>query len=359
MGRLRYIGSKARIVRRILDIAGSPTINGRFFDIFSGTGVVSQAAIARGWKVIANDYLISSSVLTTARLLSVEDVSFSALGGYEKTINLLNGTSPIAGFIYREYTPSGKSASGNERRYFTENNGQKIDGMRNQIEIWTKRRLLKKFEKQLLTADLLEATNRIANIAGTYGCFLRKWTGSALKPILLMPRKLLPYSIDFEVLCQDAFALRAKSDDLVYLDPPYTKRQYAAYYHLLETVAIGDAPSVFGVAGLRPWEHKSSPFCFKKYALKALVTLILTLRAKRTIISYSSQGHVSLSEIEGALHEYGKIVVHKAGEIGRYRPNQKSLRYANVTEYLVDFTLHPTLVRSASLVPEESLVFNR
>lgn len=357
MGRLRYIGSKARIVHQILDIAGSPTRYGRFLDIFSGTGVVGQEAVTRGWKIFANDHLISSSIITTARLLSVEDVSFSAVGGYEKAIDLLNNVSTVKGFIYNEYTPSGNSVSGNERRYFSEDNGKRIDGIRNQIETWAKKGLLEKFEKQLLIADLLEATNKVANIAGTYGCFLRQWTEAALKPIFLMPRKLLPHSVNFEVSCQDAFDIRAEANDLVYLDPPYTKRQYAAYYHLLETVAIGDAPSVLGVTGLRPWEHKSSPFCFKRHALKSLVNLIFTLRAKRTIISYSSQGHISLAEFERVLQEYGEVAVHEVGEIGRYRPNQKALQHANVTEYVVDFVSHATL-KNLSSMPENSFVFN-
>ncbi|MCZ5120468.1 DNA adenine methylase [Escherichia coli] len=30
--------------------------------------------------------------------------------------------------------------------------------------------------------------------------------------------------------------------DLCYIDPPYMKRQYAANYHILETLARGDEP---------------------------------------------------------------------------------------------------------------------
>src|SRR5262245_19982868 len=110
MGRLRYIGSKARIVNRILDLATRP--EGNFLDIFSGTGIVSQEAASRGWRVIANDHLISSSILTTANLLSIKDVSFQNFGGYEKAIEILNQASSFEGFIYREYSPSGKSKSG-------------------------------------------------------------------------------------------------------------------------------------------------------------------------------------------------------------------------------------------------------
>ena len=40
--------------------------------------------------------------------------------------------------------------------------------------------------------------------------------------------------------------------DTVYLDPPYTKRQYAAYYHILEAISLGDEPIVEGICGIRP-----------------------------------------------------------------------------------------------------------
>ena len=52
------------------------------------------------------------------------------------------------------------------------------------------------------------------------------------------------------------FCVQTDVRDTVYLDPPYTKRQYAAYYHVLETLAYGDEPEVSGVTGLRPWEGK-------------------------------------------------------------------------------------------------------
>ncbi|MFR7732930.1 MAG: DNA adenine methylase [Collinsella sp.] len=35
---------------------------------------------------------------------------------------------------------------------------------------------------------------------------------------------------------------------IVYLDPPYTKRQCASYCHIPETIAYHDEPAVEGVA---------------------------------------------------------------------------------------------------------------
>jgi adenine-specific DNA-methyltransferase len=67
MGSLRYIGSKARVVDQIIEAVGAPTgYDGHFIDLFSGTGVVSREAGLRGWKVRANDHLLSSSLITQA-----------------------------------------------------------------------------------------------------------------------------------------------------------------------------------------------------------------------------------------------------------------------------------------------------
>ena len=171
MGRLRYIGSKARVCDDILDIIGKPTM-GRFVDVFSGTGVVSRGALLRGWEVWANDYLSSSAIITSAQLFSIEDVPFTKKGGYLKAIEMLNSVDGIDGFVYREYSPSGCSLSGHTRKYFTVENARRIDGVRNVINAWFRKRVVSQKEAELLIADLIEAANRVANISGTYGCFL-------------------------------------------------------------------------------------------------------------------------------------------------------------------------------------------
>jgi adenine-specific DNA-methyltransferase len=356
MGRLRYIGSKARIASVILEHAGSPT-GGRFVDAFCGTGVISREAAVRGWPVLANDTLNSSVTITLAQMLNQHDVSFEALGGYFKAIQKLNECKPLEGFIFREYSPSGQSQSGHNRLYFTTENATKIDGARSQIKEWVTLRLVTEVEASLLIADLLEATNRVANIAGTYGCFLSKWSPSAKRVVELQPRKMLLNEARFETLCSDACKLKVKPEDLVYLDPPYTKRQYAAYYHLLETIAIGDSPTVGGVVGLRPWEAKASPFCYKGKALPALLTLATGIGAERVLISYNSQGHIQINDLAEALIAYGKVTLHALGEIGRYRPNEQSAANGgSVTEFLVEFVPgRPTKDVKVVAKPKENL----
>ncbi len=341
MSRIRYIGSKARIVDQILDAAGAPT-SGRFVDVFCGTGTVSRAAALAGWRVLANDHLLSASVATHAQLLNRSKVPFERLGGYQTAIDQLNALRPRKGFFFREYSPSGRSRTGESRQYFTVDNASRIDAIRAAIELWHEEELLNPHEYRLLLADLMDAANRVANIAGTYGCFLRRWTTGSDRPLVLSPRRFVPHSVPFEVSTLDAFELNVSPSDLVYMDPPYTKRQYASYYHILETISHGDEPRVVGVSGLRPWESKASLFCYKRKALPALLSLCDRLRAHRLLISYNCQGHIPIKDMTRGLGDIGKLTVHEIAVIGRYRPNVTATgNGSSVTEYLFEVERAP------------------
>ena len=61
---------------------------------------------------------------------------------------------------------------------------------------------------------------------------------------------------------------------IIYADPPYTKRQYSAYYHILETIARNDRPEIGGKTGLRNWKEHSSRYCYRRSAGKALEELL-------------------------------------------------------------------------------------
>lgn len=340
MGSVRYIGSKTRIVDQIVAILGSPKAGGRFVDVFSGTGAVSRGAAMAGWAVYANDYLRSSAHLTLAQLIERKDASLAELGGYEAAIKLLNACKERPGFIYREYSPSGMSVSGHVRNYFTKENAARIDSIRRKIATWKKKGAISNNEEALLIADLLGAANAVANIAGTYGCFLRRFAPNAIRPLELKVRPLLDAGkSEFEVTAMDAFSLTARSEDVLYLDPPYTKRQYPAYYHVLETIAAGDEPIVGGVTGLRPWKDRSSPFCFKRKAPDAFRKILSRLPTNRALVSYSSDGHISLDDLVKVLGEFGRVKVCEVGTIGRYAPNARARKNStSVIEYVLELS---------------------
>lgn len=333
----RYIGSKARVVAAISERIGAPVNGGRFVDLFCGTGAVAEAAAKLGWDVHLNDHLHSAVAMAAARLITASQAKFERLASYASAIERLNALPSEPGFVYREYSPASMKHLGFERRYFSEDNAGRIDAMRSEIESWAAAGLLNDAEKTLLIADLLSATNRVANIAGTYGCFLSKWQNQALERIALRPRDLFEGEGSVTLSVSDAKAVPVAAADLVYIDPPYTKRQYAAYYHLLETIALGDQPVVVGVGGLRPWREKASDFCYRTRALAAFTDLIERLPAKRILVSYSDDAHVDIEALAGALRAHGAVLPLHLMEIGRYRPNRVASENAPaVSEYLFE-----------------------
>lgn len=338
----RYIGSKARLtapLARAIEAFDNGT--GRFVDAFSGTGAVSELAASLGWPIWANDALESAIVMTSARLASVADIRMESLGGYAGAVEKLNCLKPSEGPMWRIYSPASSlfDADHIERRYFTEQNAAAIDAARAQIGQWVDDGLLNDREERLLIADLISAANRVANIAGTYGCFLSRWQNSAHQPLRLKPRELKKEPAELVATVADVAELRPASSDLVYLDPPYTKRQYASYYHILETITLGDEPEVEGVSGLRPWKDKASAFCYKTRALDALVSLVERIASRRVLISYSCEGHVDLDDLCAGLERSGGVECTPVHGVGRYRPNRTaSANGDSVTEYVLSYT---------------------
>lgn len=334
---VRYIGSKARVADAILDLAGAPG-PGRFVDAFCGSGAVASAAADRGWRVSVNDSMPSAVAMTIGALVGTGNVPFDALGGYFGACGKLDALPAKRGFVHREYSPASAAHANVERRYFTEANAGRIDAIRAQISAWSSEGRLTVEEEQLLLADLMQAANRVANISGTYGSYLAQWTTNALRPLVLRPRVLPTRTTSFTTRVGDVFGLDVEPQDVIYYDPPYTKRQYAAYYHLLETIFEGDSPEVTGLTGLRPWRDKASEFSYKSRALGALVRLLERTQARKVLLSYSTEGHVDRDDLLEALTACGEVYLHEIKTIGRYRPNAGASAAADsVDEYVIEF----------------------
>ncbi|MCS6589532.1 DNA adenine methylase [Curtobacterium flaccumfaciens] len=76
--------------------------------------------------------------------------------------------------------------------------------------------------------------------------------------------------------------------DLVFCDPPYSDAQYSRFYHVLEGIAIGGWPAVFG-AGRAPASQvrAASKFSGSRNAALEAGTLIRALAQKRTTVLWT------------------------------------------------------------------------
>jgi adenine-specific DNA-methyltransferase len=220
----------------------------------------------------------------------------------------LNKIPGKKGFIFNNYTPEGSSDLEMPRMYFSNENGKKIDAIRIKIREWHSTNLISEIEFYILVSCLIETVPFYANISGVYAAFRKKWDPRSIKPLILR-------SIPFYVNDFDNKVLNANSVDIIdevkadiyYLDPPYNERQYAPNYHILETIAKYDNPSIKGITGLRNYDKQKSKFCNPKTAIQELETVAKNGNFKSLVMSYNSEGIMSQKSIIDMLSKYGKV----------------------------------------------------
>lgn len=318
----------------------------RVADLFCGTGAVSAALKMRGYEVVANDTLAVCSTFAEAVLLNDDEPAFAAVvdrlptvpgaSAYERVLAYLNALPPRDGFIQRNYSPRSSQFGAHERMYFTERNAGCIDAIRSRIEAWGE--LLKVGERAVLLADLVRAANAVSNIAGTFGCYLKHWKARAFTPLTMRTSQFAVGRGRHRVMRDDAMRAVADLDvDIVYADPPYTKRQYSAYYHIPETIVLDDTPKLSGSTGLRPWREKKSQWCYRREAPTALAELVQHSPGEWFFLSYNEDGQIPHEEVLRILSAHGKVAVFETC-YRRYKSASRTHRGNELTERL--YRLH-------------------
>ena len=334
----RYIGNKTRLLPVLIEfIQEHVPENSIIADLMCGTASVSEALRRNNYKVIASDIMTFAVHHARVRLTLREPPAFERLGfgSYIDIQNFLNELPPSTGVFFREYGPAGSPSNGtNPRKYFSTENAGKIDSISSQIHFWKSSSLLSEVENSLLRHDLIMASNRVANIAGTYGHYRSTWNTSALAPLKLQPASFLDgYRTDHVVHQGPAESVASKVNaDLCYIDPPYMKRQYAANYHIIETLARGDSPEAIGVSGLRPWRDQYSNFCSKEKVRGAFRAIFQNAPTNQFLVSYSEDGLLSEDELLELFVEFGRVSTKKIPYL-RFKSNSGGQGGA-INEYL-------------------------
>jgi len=319
---MRFIGNKEKLLDRIYQTVASTNIkDGSFCDFFSGTSNVGRFFKEKGYSVISSDLLYFSYVLQKAyiennkepkfkKALSKIKVSDDTLfsSSFDLMRRYLNNLDGIEGFIYKNYTEEGTSGTDFIRKYFTAENGKRIDAIRSKIEELKKTKLIDDTEYFVLLAALIESVPFYANISGVYAAFLKKYDPRSLKKLEVKPMTFFTGSKKHNVYNGNSMDLVSKLDvDILYIDPPYNERQYAPNYHLLETIALYDNPKIKGITGMRDYKNQKSEFCNKQTAIIALDKIAKNARYKYLILSYNSEGIMPEKEILSTLGKYGKV----------------------------------------------------
>lgn len=351
----RYIGSKTKVLHEVVGrIEELVPRGGRVIDLMSGTASVSAALRKAGFKVTSVDLMTYSFHHARVLLFLSQPPKFakassfikqhakSGSNTYEKILSALNSITPKKGYFWKEFSPDGKPKNGSKpRKYFSGNNAQKIDGIRFWIKKLHKENKITDLEHSLLLHDLIMATNDVANISGTYGHHLARLMGRANDSLILRPTVFDMKKNSKEHLVLQGYAEKLASTlsgNLCYIDPPYTKRQYAANYHLIETLAREDNPTAAGISGLRPWRDQYSDFCTKTKIRSAFDKIFTQTRCSDYLVSYSEDGLVKIKDLVKFFSNYGRVDV-KTFQNKRFRSNNSKLG-KKLKEYLIHIRIN-------------------
>ncbi len=333
-----YLGSKQKLLTRIEDAVASLGIkpkDGKFIDLFAGSGVVGLRMRMRGWHVETNDELdcvypfnyVNMKLRKLPSFDGIETKSKSLITGYklEQVLDDLNSLDPVEGFIARNYTSLHPDKA--RRNNFSVPNGKRIDA----INEWLTFTPMSNSERIYLKACLMVAVHKFINSPVRQAV-----CGTRLSSAASGRLKLVPYPV-FDGPQGSAFIGTAQYylastnpafGDMpiacIYMDPPYTTTKYDEAFHISTTVARNDDPELTH-RGHRQDIAPATGF-YKKSEVEEEFFSMLTQVMELTsclVLSYSSDGLLSHKELMGMLEGIGDVKVTEMKHV-RYNPTKQA-----------------------------------
>jgi adenine-specific DNA-methyltransferase len=296
---IKYIGSKRALLAEIVRaITGVLPDGGTVCDLFSGTARVGHALKKAGFRVWSNDHNAYAHTLATAYVQADRD---RWLDKAEAVLTELRGVAPDAGWFTRTFCE--------DARYFTPENGARIDAMRDRIAALA----LEPELEAIALVSLMEAADRVDSTAGLQMAYMKSWASRALKPLELRMPEVLPAVVAGPCRATHADAVELAPTveaDLVYLDPPYNQHSYLGNYHCWESLVLWDKPETYGVANKRiDVRTRKSAFNSRPGIAPALQAVIEGVKAPNLIVSFNDEGYLSRDQLVEMLSGRGEVQV--------------------------------------------------
>ncbi len=321
---ITYIGNKRQLIGNIEEEVESikKELGKRKLscvDLFSGSGIVARMLKRHSRVLIVNDLEEYSRTLNDCYLTNRKDFSEGRWEHFRTLIESSYSENPIPGILSKNYAPSNdENIQKGERVFYTHENALRIDSFRTLTD-----RLVDDDMKKFFLAPLLTEASIHVNTSGVFkGFYKDKTTGigcfggagkNALSRILgkveLKKPVLSSFNARIGIYKEDALSLAPLLShcDLVYLDPPYNQHPYGSNYFMLNLILknIIDCP-VSKVSGItQDWNR--SAFNRSKDALSSLEAIVSSIKASYLIVSYNSEGFISMKDMEEMLSRYGNI----------------------------------------------------
>lgn len=348
---ITYIGSK----RALLDFIGKGIIKVKkklnkdklvIFDVFSGSGVTARYFKQYTDKLIVNDIEDYSRVVNNCYLANRSELDEKQIIDFYNNLNAeLSSGHLKRGFISELYSPQiDDRIELGERVFYTSRNAAFLD---------TARQLIGDLDyphRDFFLAPLLSEASIHTNTAGVFKGFYKNRTtgkgkfggnnGDALSRILGDIELKYPlfsnFECEVEVLQGDSnkVAPGVEEVDLAYLDPPYNQHPYGSNYFMLNLLVNYKKPEKISPVSGIPIDWNRSSFNKKREAYTSFQELANKIKAKYLLVSFNSEGYISLEEMKDLLGRIGKVEVLET-RYNAYRGSRNlKARDIHVKEYL-------------------------
>ena len=302
----RYTGSKYKLMKWIRDLIINNCTGDTFFDVFAGTGVVTEYLLKDFKNFIVNDFLYSNEVIYKGFLLQ-EEYDMNKLIKITQNYNNKNREKLEENYVSENFGD----------KYFNKDDAKIIGKIREDLEGSISNKKINDKEYFILLSSLLFSMDKIANTCGHYDAYRKiEKIDSRFKYELIIPKQL-DKNQKIEIYREDSNKLSRKiKSDIAFIDPPYNSRQYSRFYHVLENITKWEKPELYGTA-LKPKEENMSEYC-KTSAPKVFKDLIDNLNVNYIVVTYnntynskssSSKNKITLEEIKTILDEKGETKI--------------------------------------------------
>jgi adenine-specific DNA-methyltransferase len=339
---IKYMGSKTKILKFVIDGLDEVYDGGIICDLFAGSGTLSGVLGSQA-PIVSNDIQVYSSILSKAYLTDWNNSETSAKKILDEAEEYFNEhykelVSKYAypldvnlkqfNLIEKESQALVNKSFDNDWHLFTKYYSGTwwsaeqcawIDSLRKVIETYKENPAY-----NTMLSSLMYSMAYNSQGTGHYAQYRDAKTDSSMKDILIYRRKSIqdffsrkydaalsimnkqPSEFNHEVLSLDYLdCLKRLHNATIYADPPYCFVHYSRFYHALETIALYDYPNIQHkngkmVKGRYREERHQSPFSIRTKVSGAFDEMfkIISDNNCSLVLSYSDTGMIGLEELK-------------------------------------------------------------
>jgi len=315
------------------------------FDVFSGSGIAARYFKQFSDLLIVNDLEKYSAVINECYLSNEDELDCVLLREYYQDLIAQSNQGLTKGIIAELYAPNDDAhIQPRERVFYTTRNAMYIDTVRQLIA------KIPQNEQKYFLAPLLSEASIHANTSGVFkGFYKNRETGigqfggqnhDALSRITGDIKLPFPVFSNFNcdtIICNNdsnEIIKMLPEVDLAYLDPPYNQHPYGSNYFMLNLILDYQYPkNTSKISGI-PEDWNRSAYNKENHALNALTHLVTHIKAKYVLISFNSEGFISIEDMKNMLERMGKLEVLET-KYNAFRGSRNlNEREIHVKEYL-------------------------